>query len=126
MKVQRFQDLMTQMRTVARGNAAAPPDAARPSVEPAEALFRLLTPENRSLLRTIRDQKPQSVVELAHLTKRAEPNLLRTLGKLEALGLLRMQTIGRRRVPRVTVRSLRVEIDPFTMADRIQARPAPR
>jgi len=37
-----------------------------------------------------------------------------------------MQTTGRRRVPRVTVRSLRVETGPFTMADRIQARPAPR
>jgi predicted transcriptional regulator len=42
-----------------------------------------------------RDAKPQSVAELARLTHRAEPNLLRTLNKLEAFGLLEMRTIYR-------------------------------
>jgi hypothetical protein len=51
-------------------------------------LIRLLTVDNRSLLRTIRDSKPLSVAELARLTNRAEPNLLRTLGKLEAYRFL--------------------------------------
>lgn len=123
MKVQRFRDLMSEMRAVARGEAAAPADAALPSVESAEALIRLLTPDNRSLLRTIRDAKPQSVAELARLTNRAEPNLLRTLAKLEAFGLLEMQTIGRRRVPTARIERLHVEIDPYAMADRIEASP---
>lgn len=125
MKVQRFSDLMTEMRAVAGGEIAAPADAAAPSVESAEALLRLLTPDNRNLLRTIRDVKPQSVAELARLTNRAGPNLLRTLGKLEAFGLLEMQTVGRRRVPRATVGVLHVEIDPYAMQDRIEAVPAP-
>jgi predicted transcriptional regulator len=124
MKVQRFKDLITEMRAVARGEVGAPPDAAMPSVESAEALLRLLTPDNRSLLRTIRDVKPQSVAELARLTNRAEPNLLRTLGKLEAFGLLETRSIGRRRVPTTLVGMLRVDIDPYAMADRIEARPA--
>ena len=124
MKVQRFKDLMTEMRAVARGEVAVPPDAALPSIESAEALLRLLTPDNRSLLRTIRDAKPQSVAELARLTNRAEPNLLRTLGKLEAFGLLEMRSIGRRRVPTTLVGMLRVDIDPYAMADRIEASPA--
>lgn len=124
MKVQRFKDLMAEMRAVARGDVAAPPDAAMPSVELAEALLWLLTPDNRSLLRTIRDARPQSVAELARLTNRARPNLLRTLGKLEAFGLLEMQTVGRRRVPTARVGMLRVEIDPYAMAHRIEARPA--
>jgi predicted transcriptional regulator len=124
MKVQRFKDLITEMRAVARGEVAAPVDAAMPSVESAEALLRLLTPDNRSLLRTIRDAKPQSVAELARLTNRAEPNLLRTLGKLEAFGLLEMRSVGRRRVPTALVGMLRVDIDPYAMADRIEARPA--
>ena len=123
MKVQRFKDLITEMRSVARGAMAAPPDAAMPSIESAEALLRLLTPDNRSLLRTIRDAKPQSVAELARLTNRAEPNLLRTLGELEAFGLLEMQTVGRRRVPTARVGTLRVDIDPYAMADRIVASP---
>lgn len=126
MKIQRFKDVITEMRAVARGEMAAPPDAAAPSVESAEALLRLLTPDNRSLLRTIRDAKPQSVAELARLTKRAEPNLLRTLGKLEAFGLLELQTVGCRRVPTATVGMLHVEIDPYQMADRIETRPAHR
>ncbi len=124
MKVQRFKDLMTEMRAVARGDVPAPPDAAMPSIESTEALLRLLTPDNRSLLRTIRDAKPQSVAELARLTNRAEPNLLRTLGKLEAFGLLEIQTVGRRRIPTALVGMLHVDIDPYAMADRIEAEPA--
>jgi predicted transcriptional regulator len=126
MKVQRFKDLMAEMRAVARGEIPSPADAAEPSIESAEALLRLLTPDNRNLLRTIRDAKPQSVTELARLTNRAEPNLLRTLNKLEAAGLLEMQTTGRRRVPVARVGMLHVEIDPYAMADRIEATPVLR
>ncbi len=124
MKIQKMQDALAEMKAVARGEIAAPADAAQPSVESAEALLRLLTPDNRRLLRTIRDAKPQSVAELARLTNRAEPNLLRTLGKLEAFGLLEMRTVDRRRVPTAMVGMLHVEIDPYAMADRIEAMPA--
>jgi predicted transcriptional regulator len=123
MKIQSMKELEAEMLAVARGEIPAPTDAAEPSVESAEALLRLLTPDNRSLLRIIRDAKPQSVTELARLTQRAEPNLLRTLGKLEAFGLLEMHTVGRRRVPTVRVGTLHVEIDPYVMADRIETRP---
>jgi predicted transcriptional regulator len=92
-------------------------------VESTEALIRLLTPDNRSLLRTIRDTKPQSVAELARLTNRAEPNLLRTLSKLEAFGLLEMQTIDRRRVPTTKIGMLHLDIDPYAMSDKIEFRP---
>jgi predicted transcriptional regulator len=120
-----MKELMTEMRQVARGEIPAPIDAAEPSTESAEALLRLLTRDNRGLLRTIRDARPQSIAELARLTNRAEPNLLRTLGKLEAFGLLEMRAAGRRRVPTATVDVLRVEIDPYAMTDRIETRPLP-
>jgi len=103
-KVQSRKALETEMSAVARGEEAAPADAKLASVESAEALIRLLTPDNRSLLRTIRDKEPQSVAELARLTNRAEPNLLRTLGKLEAFGFLEMRTVDR----------------PYSMSDRIE------
>ena len=125
MKIQRMTDLEAEMRKVARGEIAAPADAAAPSVESTEALVRLLTPDNRSLLRTIRDAKPQYVAELARLTNRAEPNLLRTLGKLEAFGLLEMQTIDRRRVPTTNIGMLRLDIDPYAMSDKVEIRPVP-
>ena len=56
--------------------------------------------------------------------RRAGPNLLRTLNKLEAFGLLEMQTIGRRRVPAAKIAMLRLDIDPYAMADKIAASPA--
>lgn len=126
MKVQKTKKLFAEMRAVARGEAKAPADAASPSVESAEALIRLLTPENRQLLCAIRDRKPQSVSDLAKLTSRAEPNLLRTLGKLEALGFLEMQTVGRRKLPVLKIKKLRLEIDPFGMLDRIEFVPGAR
>jgi predicted transcriptional regulator len=124
MKIQTTDALEQEMRAVARGELTPPADAALPSIESAEALLRLLTPDNRNLLRTIRDAKPQSVAELARLTNRAEPNLLRTLGKLEAFGLLEMRIVRRRRVPTALIGMLHVEIDPYAMADRVEVRPA--
>ena len=59
----------------------------------------------------------------ARLTNRGEPNLLRTLAKLEAFGLVEMLTINRRRVPVAKLARLSVEIDPYTMTDRIEAYP---
>jgi predicted transcriptional regulator len=83
-KIQSLDDLEAEMRAVARGEKPAPADAAKPSFESADVLIRLLTPENRALLRTIRDERPQSIAELERLTGRKGPNLLRTLGKLAA------------------------------------------
>ena len=119
-KIQSMKELEEEMRAVARGEREAPDDAARPSVESADALIRLLTPENRSLLRVIRDEHPQSVADLARLTQRAESNLLRTLGKLEAVGLIEMREVERRKVPVLRIGKLRLEIDPFTLNDRIE------
>src|SRR5208337_1067591 len=125
MKIQTMKELEAEMLAVVRGEIPAPADAAAPSVESTEALVRLLTPDNRSLLRMIRDAKPQSVAELARLTNRAEPNLLRTLSKLEAFGLLEMQTIDRRRVPTTKIGMLHLDIDPYAMSDKIEFSPAP-
>ncbi len=124
MKIRRMKNLIAEMREVARGETPASADAALPSVESTEALVRLLTPDNRGLLRVIRDSRPQSVAELARLTNRAESNLLRTLDKLEAFGLLEMRLVDRRRVPTPTVGTLHVDIDPYAMSDRIEYRPS--
>jgi predicted transcriptional regulator len=124
MKVQSTRSLFKEMRAVARGERPAPRDAAAPSVESAEALVRILTRENRHLLKVIRDQKPQSVAELARLTDRAEPNLLRTLAKLEAAGFVEMRSVANRRVPVSKVSAVRVLIDPYTMTDHVEFSPA--
>jgi len=108
------------MRAVARGERPAPADAAEPSFNSVDALVRLLTPENRQLLALIRDRKPGSVAELAQLTGRAQPNLTRTLAKLEAAGFIRMESVGRRKAPSAAIKKIVVEIDPFSQNDRLR------
>jgi predicted transcriptional regulator len=119
-KVQSLQSLREEMKAVARGERPAPPDAAKPSFNSVEAVVRLLTPDNRRLLALIRDRRPQSVAELVEITGRAQPNLTRTLAKLEAAGFIRMKTVGRRKAPSVAVKRIVVEIDPYSDRDRLR------
>jgi predicted transcriptional regulator len=60
------------------------------------------------------------VAELAALTGRAQPNLTRTLAKLEAAGFVSMKTVGRRKTPTVSVNRIVVEIDPYSDRDRLR------
>ncbi len=109
------------MRAVARGEKAAPKDAAAPSFNSVDVLMRLLTPENRRLMATIRDRKPRSIAELAKLTGRAPSNLARTLNKLEDAGLVKMLTDrGKTKIPIPAVKVLRVKIDPFSQTDDLE------
>lgn len=119
-KIQDLAALERQMRAVALGERLAPADAANVSFNSAAALIRLLTPENRRLLALIRDRKPRSVAELVHMTGRAQPNLTRTLTKLEAAGFIRTKTVGRRRTPSAAIKKIVVEIDPYSKRDRIR------
>jgi predicted transcriptional regulator len=116
-KVQSLRSLRNEMRAVARGERPAPLDAAKPSFNSIDTMVRLLTPENRELLALIRDRKPQSVAELVQLSGRAQPNLTRTLAKLESAGLITMTAVGRRKAPSVAVKKIVVEIDPCSDRD---------
>lgn len=118
-KIQRWGAFKADLAATAKGGAA-PAGAGGLVVESVDALMRLLTPENRELLRIIRDEKPVSVAALARRTGRAEPNLARTLGKLEAVGLVEFQPGARRRTPVTRARAFRVEVDPFGQNDRIE------
>src|SRR5208282_4894452 len=86
--------------------------ATRVQFQSLEAGAKLLSPKNRALLRMIADRRPKSVSELAILTRRAEPNLLRTLHKLSQAGLVRLDRgEGRAYQPVVTARTVHFEID---------------
>ena len=119
-KVQSLGSLREQMKTVARGERPAPADAGKPSFNSVEAVVRLLTPDNRRLLALIRDRKPGSIAELVTMTGRAQPNLTRTLAKLEAAGFIRMTTVGWRKTPSVSIKRIVVEIDPYSDRDRLR------
>lgn len=119
-KIQSLTSLEEEMRAVARGERPAPADAAKPRFNSVDALVRLLTPENRQLLALIRDRKPGSVAELVQMTGRAQPNLTRTLAKLEAAGFIKMKSVGRRKAPSAAIKKIVVEIDPFSENDRLR------
>ncbi|HEX9783416.1 MAG TPA: MarR family transcriptional regulator [Opitutaceae bacterium] len=119
-KIQKLRSLRDEMKAVACGERSAPPGAGKPSFNSVEAVVRLLTPENRRLLTVIRDREPQSVAELVTLTGRAQPNLTRTLAKLEAAGFIKMKAVGRRKAPSVAVKKIVVEIDPYSDRDRLR------
>lgn len=118
-KIRTMRSLRDEMVAVARGTRAAPPDAAEPSFESIDVVVRLLTRENRHLLAMIRDRKPRSISELAQLTGRAQPNLTRTLAKLESIGLIRFEAAGGCKAPRVAVKKIEIEIDPYSEHDRL-------
>jgi predicted transcriptional regulator len=72
-----------------------------------EAGAKLLSAKNRVLLRTIAERQPKSVTELAAMTGRAEQNVLRTLNKLAAAGIVRLDRgEGRAIRPTRTSRSI--------------------
>jgi predicted transcriptional regulator len=119
-RVQSLRSLREEMKAVARGERPATADAGKPSFNSVEAIVRLLTPQNRRLLALIRDRKPRSVAELVALTGRAQPNLTRTLAKLEAVGFITMKATGRRKTPSVAVKKIVVEIDPYSDRDRLR------
>lgn len=120
LKVQSMRELRDEMIAVSRGERPAPKDAAQPGFESAEAITRLLTPENRFLLDAIRKLKPASVTALAKGVERAVPNVHRTLEKLAAAGIVRMveARAPRRRVyPVLMVSKIRIDINPFSASD---------
>ena len=119
-RIQNLRSLRDEMKAVARGEKPAPADAALPSFNSVNALVRLLTPENRHLLALIRDHKPGSVAELTQLSGRAQPNLTRTLAKLEAAGFVTMTDNGRRKMPQVAITKILVEIDPCSDNDSLR------
>jgi predicted transcriptional regulator len=119
-EIRSLRSLRDEMRAVARGERPAPPDAGGPRFNSVEAVMHLLTPDNRHLLAIIRDRKPRSVAELAQLTGRAQPNLTRTLAKLEAAGFITMKAVGRRKTPSAAVKKIVVEIDPYSNRDRMR------
>jgi predicted transcriptional regulator len=78
----------------------------------AEAMVKLLSEENLALLHLIVSEKPNSLRELAALSRRKESNLSRTLKKLHEAGIVDFEEgPGHTRAPRVTARRVTLELD---------------
>ena len=77
-----------------------------------EAGVKLLSAQNRELLRLIATRKPESVQELADMAHRAPQNVQRTLRRLSAAGIVRLtRGTGRALRPILTARKVLIEIN---------------
>ncbi|MBF0305004.1 MAG: MarR family transcriptional regulator [Alphaproteobacteria bacterium] len=77
--------------------------------EDADAILRVLTPENRRLLGLIYRHNPDSVRTLCSLAGKAQPNVSRALAVLERAGVIRM--VGARpKRPELMVQSVTIDL----------------
>jgi predicted transcriptional regulator len=125
-----FRDFIDEMKSVAAGKGPAPKRTGKRifasetavrqfkerramiALESVEAALRLLTGQNRDLIRIIQAGKFNSMAELAAQSGRAESNLNRTIKKLAKLGLVKLKRErGRLIKPELAIRSLRIELD---------------
>jgi predicted transcriptional regulator len=118
--VNTFDNFMGKAIAIAKGEDVPNCDV-KIHFESIDGIFRLLNPENRNLLKLIRDKKPKSISDLAILSNRAESNLLRTLLKFEAIGFIEFEQDGRRKIPKVKIDKFTIEVDPFETNDKLVA-----
>lgn len=103
MKRRSLNDLREEMRAVARGEGKAPP-------RPAASLTQALTREALELLEMLIREHPGTIAEIAERTGRAQPNVSRSLQRLAALGLVRLNRKGREVTPEPIAGSLRIDL----------------
>jgi predicted transcriptional regulator len=83
---------------IACGKHNPGPDEPNVWFESEKAMAQVLSGENKALLRMILERKPQSITELAQLSGREKGNLSRTLKKMESLGLVIKEKVGKRHI----------------------------
>lgn len=80
----------SQTATAARGRGKSEHDEPEVWFLSLESFAKVLSDRNRALLKTIAEEKPKSLAELAKVSGRAESNLSRTLRTLEQYGLVHL------------------------------------
>jgi predicted transcriptional regulator len=96
---------------IARGHRRLAPDEPRVWFPSTESFAKLLSANNRDLLRVIAEKAPDSLEELARLTGRRKPNLSRTLKSMANYGLVKLERGPRGRIaPKVVHDRIELEL----------------
>ena len=77
--------------------------------ESTKSMSQILSAENQELLRVIINNRPGSITELEEITKRKKSNLSRTLKTLEKYGIVELDKIKGKIMPKVKATDFRVE-----------------
>ena len=90
-----------RQRTIDIASGRLTPKSTDPKVwfTSVESLAQVLSEDNRAMISSIRKYQPMSVSALAQIVGRAQPNLARTLRKLENYGIIELRKEGRNTVP---------------------------
>ena len=100
-----------KQRTINIAKGLYVPKANEPKIwfESMKSMAQILSNENQALLKTILDNKPQSLKELEELTGRAKSNLSRTLKTLERYGIVELKKHNNALVAKVKAPQFTVE-----------------
>ena len=93
------QEIRKRALDIAAGRRTPSSDDPKVWFESLESLAKVLSEENRAILKTIRENHPNSVSTLADLVGRSQGNLSRTLKKMEQFGIVELRKEGRTTVP---------------------------
>ncbi len=80
------------------------------SVGSMEELNRILTPQRKKLIDTIRKEKPSSIRELAKILRRDYKNVYEDVLFLERTGFIKLDRKGRKLVPVVDYDEIEVKV----------------
>ena len=96
-------------RTIARGEYKPRKDEPKVWFESVQSMAQVLSSENQKLLRTIKEQNPSSLKELALASGRNRSNLSRTLNTMSRYGIVDLVKQDRALKPIVKVTDFKVE-----------------
>ncbi len=117
-----YQDMKDRTLAIARGERK--PRRGEPKVwfTSLESFAKVLSDRNRTLLKLIAEQKPESLTELAKFSGRAKSNLSRTLRTLEHYGLVHLEKGYKGRIaPRVPYSDIVLDVPIVTSAKKENA-----
>ncbi len=90
-----------QLRVIEIASGRYKPKKTEPKVwfSSIKSLCEVLNENNMRLLHIIQEQKPDSIKELASITKRAPGNLSRTLNTMARYGIIELEKVGKNSRP---------------------------
>ena len=113
-----YQDYKKRSLAIARGEYRPQPHEPRIWFESVRSMAQVLSNENQLLLRTILEQKPESLKELEVATGRSSSNLSRTLKTMARYGIVRMEKVRRNVRPGVEATKFAVQFGLYASSRR--------
>jgi predicted transcriptional regulator len=113
-----YQDYKERSLAIARGEYRPRPNEPKIWFESVQSLAQVISNENKLLLKTIMDRKPESLKELEAATGRSSSNLSRTLKTMARYGIVRMEKVRRNIRPVVEATDFTVQFGLYATSRR--------